>query len=362
MKPVIKNGKPMILVDARIGGAGERKFFPTKAEAEGWAQVCRLRRKNEGTLATVDERLARYGWTVSKAVTFALAHLERQAAGIPLPEVIDSLVAQKAATGRSMIYQKNLRARLGRVAQAFSGKSIGAITTADLDDFLATLGESVAPGTVNTFRRDIRTCWSFAERRGWAQASVAKFTEAAQANPCVPGILTPQQAANLMRETQDPETVAFHAIALFAGVRVAEIKKLDWRDVDFESGFIHVAAATSKTRSRRLVPILPNLDAWLRPLAKKGPIITRDIRVHHEAAREAAGIRPWPDNAMRHSFVSSRLAASGDAARTALESGHDQAVLFKNYREVCRPKDAALYFAILPAKGANVIPMRTAAA
>ncbi len=45
-------------------------------------------------------------------------------------------------------------------------------------------------------------------------------------------------------------------------------------------------------------------------------------------------------NALRHSFVSCRLATTGNAAQTALESGHDQAVLFAHYRELVRPKEA----------------------
>jgi hypothetical protein len=70
----------------------------------------------------------------------------------------------------------------------------------------------------------------------------------------------------------------------------------------------------------------------------------------------------WPENCMRHSFVSYRLADTGNAAQTALESGHDQAVLFQHYRELVRPKDAALYWQIMPsAEAAEKIVAITAA-
>jgi hypothetical protein len=42
--------------------------------------------------------------------------------------------------------------------------------------------------------------------------------------------------------------------------------------------------------------------------------------------------------------VSYRLAATGNASQTALESGHDQAVLFKHYRELVRPKGRRAVF------------------
>ena len=165
-----------------------------------------------------------------------------------------------------------------------------------------------------------------------------------------PGILNPAQAAALLAESRDDDLLAFHAIGLFAGLRVAEIKVLDWKDVDLAGGFIHVWAKISKTRARRLVPILENLRASLQPIAKQsGPVVERELRYRHESARERAGVKEWPENCMRHSFVSYRLAATQNAPQTALESGHDQAVLFKHHRELVRPKDAERFFSIRPA-------------
>jgi hypothetical protein len=111
------------------------------------------------------------------------------------------------------------------------------------------------------------------------------------------------------------------------------------------------------------VPVLPNLKEWLRPIAKAaGPVVERELRYRHEAARERAGIKDWPPNGMRHSFVSYRLTATGNAAQTALESGHDQNVLFRHYRQVVRPTDAERFFAIRPATeaaGEKIVPLAT---
>ncbi len=60
---------------------------------------------------------------------------------------------------------------------------------------------------------------------------------------------------------------------------------------------------------------------------------------------------------MRHSFVSYRLADTGNAAQTALESGHDQAVMFRHYRELVKPKDAKRFWSIRPMVSDNVVPM-----
>jgi integrase len=135
-----------------------------------------------------------------------------------------------------------------------------------------------------------------------------------------------------------------------AGLRVSEIKRLDWSQVDLAGGYVHVSAKKSKTWSRCIVPILDALRAWITPIAKtSAPIIQPNFRRRSTAVREAAEIKDWPDNGMRHSFVSYRLADTGNAAQTALESGHGQAILFSNYREIMKPKDTQRYFSIHPA-------------
>ena len=334
-------------VDARTRDGGKRRFFATKAEAEGWRQTQLIKRSNEGNRAFDDRELAVYGLTVADAIKFTLDHYRRQAASAPVDEVIRQLLESKKAAGRAESYLYLLSLNLRKVSEHFDGRMISMISTSDIERFLA--GLPVAPETWNTIRRDCVTLWSYAVKTGFAQENVAKAAERAKGINEPPGILTPQQAAALLAESKDNDLLAFHAIGLFGGLRVAEIKALDWRDVDLAGDFIHVGAKISKTRSRRLVPILDNLKAWLEPIAKtSGPIVGPNLRKRHEAARLRAGIKGWPDNCMRHSFVSYRLAATGNAPQTALESGHDQAVLFKHYRELVRPQDAERFFSIRP--------------
>jgi integrase len=353
IRAVLKNGRPMLVCDARIGGRGTRRFFDTKREAETWAAQQRVRRANHGDSAFDDRELAAYGWTIQDAARFALEHLRRQAASVPIEEAIRQLLESKKASGRSASYLRVLELNLRKLSEHFKGRMISTITATDVDRFLA--GLSVAPYTRNTIRQHVVTLWSFAMRAKFTQENVATGTERAKAIDEAPGILKPEQVAPLLTES-DNDLLAFHALGLFAGLRVSELKSLDWRDVDLSGGFVHVGARISKTRSRRLVPILENLHAWLQPIAKpSGPIVGPNLRKRHVAARLRAGIKNWPDNCMRHSFVSYRLAATGNAAQVALESGHDQAILFRHYRELVRPKDAERFFSIVPTESRDKI-------
>jgi len=349
IKKVVNHGKVVYLCDARIKGRGERKFFDTRKEAEGWQQQQRVKRQNQGDRVFDDRELSQFGLTVADAIKFTLDHYRRHACSVPVDEAIRQLIESKKAAGRAESYLYLLTLNLRKLSDHFNGRTISSIAATDIERFLA--GLSVAPETWNTIRRDCVTLWSYAIKAGFAQENVAKATERARAVDVPPGILTPLQAASLLAESKDNDLLAFHAIGLFAGLRVAEIKALDWHDVDLAGGLIQVAAKISKTRSRRLVPITPNLLAWLKPIAKNlGPIVGPNLRKRHEAARSRAGIKQWPDNCMRHTFVSCRHAATGNAAQVALESGHDQAILFRHYRELVRPKDAERFFSIMPLK------------
>ena len=70
--------------------------------------------------------------------------------------------------------------------------------------------------------------------------------------------------------------------------------------------------------------------------------------------RKAAGLTDWPNNGLRHSFASYRLAAIHDAPRVAAELGHTSpTMLYNTYREVVMPEDTVRYWAIAPAREAE---------
>ena len=139
------------------------------------------------------------------------------------------------------------------------------------------------------------------------------------------------------------------ALGAFAGLQAAETERIEWRDIDLAGGFIHVASDKAKTRSRRLVPIVPNLAAWLAPYAKHTGQVWKgtpnDLRDARAETVKAAGVA-WKDNGSRHSFISYRLADVQNAAQVALEAGNSPNG-FRHYRELVKPADAKAWFTIM---------------
>ncbi len=126
-------------------------------------------------------------------------------------------------------------------------------------------------------------------------------------------------------------------------------------------GFVTIASDKAKTKARRLVPIQPNLAAWLAPYAKRSGKIWQgtasDLRDARAACVNTAAVR-WKANALRHSFISHRVAATQNAPQTALEAGNSPAVIFKHYRELVRPDAAQAWFAVALEAAANVISLK----
>ena len=56
----------------------------------------------------------------------------------------------------------------------------------------------------------------------------------------------------------------------------------------------------------------------------------------------------WKKNALRHSFISYRVADTQNVNQTALECGNSPSIIFKHYRELVRPAEATKWFGIAP--------------
>jgi integrase len=163
-------------------------------------------------------------------------------------------------------------------------------------------------------RRVLHGLFNFACARELAHDNPVARTERPKIIAKEPGILTPSQLGRLLEAADETLRPAI-AISAFAGLRPAEVDRLNWEAVNLEERFISVSAQTSKTASRRLVPIPDNLLAWLmRSPSRMGSVVPVNERKLFLAARKAAGITKWPSDALRHSWVTYRFALTGNAA------------------------------------------------
>jgi integrase len=207
----------------------------------------------------------------------------------------------------------------------------------------------------------IVTLFHFARSRGYlpkGQPTEAEDVAKAKDHGGEIGILTSKQLADLLAAV-DEEAKLYLAIGAFAGLRSAELIRLDWEDFNFARGHIQVGKAKAKTATRRLVPIHANLMQWVSShRGKGGRVFASEHAAYRSIAQAKSLIGDWPTNALRHSYASYRLAQCHDVARVALEMGNSAQVLFRNYRELADEQDALAWFNIVPEAAPNVLQMR----
>jgi len=261
--------------------------------------------------------------------------------------VVDELLKVKESRGASDRYLKDLRYRLGQFAGAFKSE-IGNVETKMVQEWLDEL--KLSTQSYMNFRRVISLLFEFAVARGYAVDNVITGVESIKIRNGDVEIFTPGEIAALLTAA-DAEFLPSLTLGAFAGLRSAEIERLNWQDVDLTARHIIVAASAAKTASRRIVPVTDNLAAWLAPYTgrrgKIWPGSSIGFYKQMPATAKAAGVA-WKQNALRHSFASYRLAQTQNAAQVALECGNSPKVIFRHYNQLVKPADAVIWFSIAP--------------
>ena len=113
--------------------------------------------------------------------------------------------------------------------------------------------------------------------------------------------------------------------------------KADGREIDrasspFRAGF------------QKILPI--------KPVHKKPPF--PEVPFNHRwhalivVAKAKMGFEKWPHDCLLHSYCSYYLAAHENAAKTALQAGHTELILFRHYRKLVKKEQAKKFWAVYP--------------
>jgi len=297
------------------------------------------------------------------AVRFYSRH---HGAGIRRKSVADAVAAMidaKQRKGVSDVYLSDLRYRLGTFAESFHC-DLSAIAPDSVLRFFDNL--SLSPRSHNNYALALRTFFRFAQRHGWLSKEIdlLERMERRSEKRSPVGIFTPGELARIL-DNASPALAPCLALGAFAGLRSAEILRLEWSDTQRHPGFIEVAAHKAKTATRRIVPVPDNLAKWLAIAPRNGERVWPHSKGHfiRETARAARESKlQWKCNGLRHSFISYRLAEIHDVNRVALEAGNSPQMIFRHYRELATPEQARTWFAIAPQTAANVLPIKLASA
>ena len=371
------SGKTAWQVACMVNGQRIRDTYPTKAEAEDRATEIRTQVENEGRAAftmptavrveaiRAAKQLAPHKATITEAVNHYVEHVLKYRTAPTVTKIGKLLVTEAEGNKRRDRTVKDLRLRLEQFAKTFGDRQLASITREELAAWLndPTLG---ARSRIN-YAVKASQLYNFAIRNQWAEYNIAASLPRPTAEDAEPEIFTPEQAARLLEHAAEYELLPYVALGLFAGLRSAELLRLDWSAVKLAERSIIIAAGVAKKRSRRVVEINDTLAAWLASCAKrKGMVIDLpDQRTLYKRLAElatAAGLTKWQDNGLRHSCASYSLALPGDAVRVAYQLGNSADMIHRHYKALVTAADAKRFWELRPAADAagKIVPMQHA--
>lgn len=285
--------------------------------------------------------------------------LKRNAIELPRITVADAVAKfkiQTEADGKSKDRQTHLAAHLDAFAAAFN-QEVHTLTPKLIADYLVAM--PLKERTKRNHRDDIGFFNRWLILRGYLAKGTDWLEGVQNYTARQLGEIVTYSADEMRRliAAADDKILPLIVIGGFAGLRHEEIKRLDWQHIDLEEGFIEVTAANAKTETRRIVPIKDNLKKFLLLLAKKSGKVIVHANTTKQLLKTAAAtgdkaneIKPleWKHNALRHSYISARVAECADVPRVADEAGNSPQVIRTNYLKRMRPALAAEWFSIEP--------------
>ena len=377
----------MLNIPAKLSNSGkrERHFFKTRAEAKTAADKLKSERDEFGHQAlAISPSLAEqahkaasmlepFGVTIIEAAQAYVSREEARLASKTIEEAVAAFQHDRATIPRKgktigERQAKNYRLRAEKFSEAFSGRLVAEITGEEIEEHL--LATTDGPSAFDQQLRLTRTLWGWFARpkQGWANLSVLDDIEAQGDGEGEIEVLTAKEAQALMSAAIEhkPETVPAFAIALFTGMRQAEIARLVPSDIT-EDG-ITVPALSSKTKRRRFVHMNEPLQEWLEAYPIGETVCPPDWSRKYRLIRRKAGFRVWSDlvkpneppkklpkwrtNALRHTAATMNVNMGKPIEILVFEHGHTGGLemLRRHYVGAMTKREALKIYGIRPSK------------
>ena len=270
-------------------------------------------------------------------------------------------------------YAYNRAIMLRRFVATFANTDVCDLGKSSLDIFMAGLGKlrskshngraAISTKSRNHYRAAIRQFLQWAVRNDLL-SQTHRLNEADGMRPQKGNgseilFYTPAEFRALLDAASGPLR-AMIAISGLAGLRTAELTRLDWEDLRRVENHIEVSASKAKTRQRRLVEVVPALAQWLALYTDcTGKIWTLHEITFQQQFRDLCGkalvevkgkkvpLARKP-NGLRHSFCTYHFALSGNENLTAQQAGNSPTMLHGNYKGLATKKEAEKWFAVAP--------------
>lgn len=351
------NGKDGYVCSYKRDGKYHRKYFYAKKDADAFKRNLELLDSpiRSKILALPDSALEDVvsalnalpnGKTLLQSVKKAWEFDSKQS----LHDFLDKFLAMKMAKCNAGKLKPSefsqIKGRIAKFKSAFN--SFSEATPQALLHFLLARGRNK---TVKNWRATISEFFTFCVYRDAIAANPVQKIHTDEfiksELPYKIGFLSPGVARDFLNfiEQHYPQFARFYALAMFAGIRVAEVPRLKDEYFRYDERKIIFPAQIGKVQKSWTLEDLPdNLWAWLEKY-RNSPISRPSDYIRTHSFKQFN----LPANFARHSFATYHLSLYLDPRRTAMITRNSEQMLRDHYWAALVSKDTAKqYFEILP--------------
>jgi len=280
------------------------------------------------------------------------------------PKTIQDILPEflKAKDSKRPRHSQTLKNDLKRFGRAFTGRLVD-VNSPEIDKWLSDLRVSdrngqtkpnaplVSERTRRNLYGSIANFFHWAQRKNYLPRE--RLTEIDYVDKPGKASHTPRSfnAKDLqaLLDAVPDRLVPIIALCSFAGIRRAEIERLNWEDVRWNHNDIQIWADSAKTHARRLPPLLSNLKQWLKPFRSLTGLVCPSPDRFSQITAKASDLKLlWSHDVMRDGFISNRVALLQDLGQVAYEAGNSQRVIKESYLTCVSEKEAKEYFSVVP--------------
>ena len=371
----VVDGRRVQIACATRKAAEERVAKAKKARARHGERAMALSAVEMSEVIVALDKLEAVGASLSEAVDFFLRHAAVVKERVMVPELMRRFVRSREESDRSDRYVRQLKVSLGALARAYPLTDAAELSREEVQAWLRSGGW--AAKTRNNYLGDVRAMFAWAMREGLAARSPCE---------CIAKTVLPHEEISTLKvegaralldaARGNGEMMTYVVLAMFCGIRPAEIERMDAAALNLDEGTVIVLAETAKTGARRVVDLSANAVAWLRTVElpvgrlcvgrwserwrafRRGcgwQVGADDAGERSLAFRRAAVAVPitrgaWPADVLRHTFASMHYAQHQDESLLKAQMGHWERAdtLHRHYRALTTRAEAAAFWALRP--------------
>lgn len=264
---------------------------------------------------------------------------------ISVEKVCRGYLAVKSNSGIGARYRQTLQQHLNKFAEKFGGQNISSVTSGEVNDYLLNI---VDLRTRFNHRASLRGLFKWAKNQNYIHKSCVEETELPKFKNKSPKLFSAAELAKLVGVANE-RTMPMLIAGAYAGIRMSEIERLKWSDINWDERAFILGPEVTKTNRGRVAYFPESVEKTLRELAVVARLrdctkFLQDTCSDHISELVKKSGVAWKKNGLRKTFISCRIALTRNAAEVAEQCGNSPTVIQQNYKGLVTKSEAEAWF------------------